>query len=323
MLASIIVPTYGSRLEYLKDTLISAQNQNLSADEYEIIAVDNSPNARVLPVVEEMNRNGGYHVRYVRETKMGLLDARHAGARHAKGQILVYVDDDIIAPPEWLQALTEPFKDPDVACSGGKVLPQWEAEVPSWFSQFTHGHLSLLDLGNKTIEIKHAGLWGCNMAVRRDYFFAVGGGNPEIIGGDPSFIWLMGSGECGLEDKLHDLGFKLIYEPRAWLYHRIPASRLKPEYFYWRLFMQGVDDSYTYIRDLRLHNKKYLYAYVIKGILFNHLRAGKALIKSLIKRGQRIRLKADALYWYARGQHHARTLLSKKMRQHVFKDSYL
>jgi hypothetical protein len=219
--------------------------------------------------------------------------------------------------------MIEPFNDPVVACAGGKVLPQWEGKVPSWFSQFKPAHLSILDLGDETKEINYGGLWGCNMAVRRSYFFAVGGSNPEIIGGKASNIWWMGSGECGLEEKLYELGFKLIYEPRAWLYHRIPESRLKPEYFYWRLFMQGVDDSYTYIRDLRMKNKKPLYARIVKEILLNAYRCVRTYIKSLIQKEQKIRLKADALYWYARGQHHLRTLVSKKMRRHVFQDSYL
>jgi len=323
MLASIIIPSYGSRLEYLKDTLDSVQNQNLSADEYEIIVVDNSPDGKILTVVEEANQGGRHSVRYARETQMGLLKARHRGAYEAKGQILVYIDDDIKAHPGWLKALMDPFADPDVGCSGGKIVPQWEAEVPSWFSQFKPGHLSILDYGDETKEINYPGFWGCNLAVRRDIFFAVGGSHPEIIDGKPSNIWWMGSGECGLEEKIYDLGFKLIYEPRAWLYHRIPASRLEPKYFYWRLSMEGVAHSYEHIRNMRMRNVKMLYIRIIAEIFLNAFRSVGAFVKSLVKKEQRIRLIAESLHWYHHGKHHLIVLVSNKMRRHVFQDSYL
>lgn len=321
--ASIVIPSYGGRLEYLKDTLVAMQEQDYPADQYEIVTVDNSPDGKILALIDEVNRSGKHPVRYVRETKMGLLAARHAGAFASKGDVLVYVDDDVLAPNDWLEHMLDPFKDPIVACAGGKVLAQWEGKVPTWFSQFKPAYLSIMDQGDERKEIKYAGFYGCNMAVRRNYFFAVGGSNPEIIGGKPGNIWWMGSGECGLEDKLMDLGFKMIYEPRAWLYHRIPESRLKPEYFYWRLFMQGVDDSYRYIRNMRVLNDRLLYWKVVKEILLNICRSSKSYIKSLIKRKQRIRLIADGRYWRARAGHHIITLFSKKMRQHIFQDSYL
>jgi len=87
--------------------------------------------------------------------------------------------------------------------------------------------------------------------------------------------------------------------------------------------MQGVDDSYRYIRNLRVLNDRLLYLKVIKEILRNMCRSGMSYGKALIKRKQYIRLVAEGRYWRARAGHHVITLFSKKMRQHVFQDSYL
>jgi len=322
MLASIIIPSYGKRLDYLKDTVISVQNQEFPDDEYEIIVIDNSPDANISSIVDCANQNNNRCIQYIREKKMGLIHARHCGARQAKGDLLIYVDDDIIASPTWLKAIVKPFENPDVGCVGGKVLPQWEAERPSWLSQFNSGYLSLLDLGDKTIELKKTNIWGCNMAVRKNLLFALGGFHPDGIG-DRNQIWFRGNGECGLEKKIYNIGFKLIYEPKAMLYHRISASRLTLKHFNWRLFKQGIDDSYVYIRDMRMHNKHFFYIRIMKEIVLCYIRAGKAYFNSVIKKDKKIRLKADVWYWNGKSQHLIRTLISKKLRQHIFRHSYL
>jgi len=322
MLASIIVPSYGNRLDYLKDTLISVQNQEFSDNDYEIIVVDNSPHLKLSTITDDINQNGGHHVRYIQETRMGLIHARHTGAHQAKGEILVYIDDDILAPKNWLKNLIEQFKDPDIGCCGGKILPKWEAKIPSWYSQFRSGYLSLLDLGDETKELKKPRIWGCNMALRKYLLFALGGFHPDGIG-DRRLIWLRGNGECGLEQKILDIGFKLKYEPRAWLYHRIPEKRLKPEYYYWRLFTQGIDDSYVYLRSMRANRTKYYYLRIFKEIILSFVRSCKALIQSYINKDKSIKLKADSYYWQGKCQHLIRTLLSKKLKQHVFRNSYL
>ena len=50
--ASIIIPTSGKRLDYLNDTLISVQNQDMPGSEYEIIVVDNGKGEEVIKMVE-------------------------------------------------------------------------------------------------------------------------------------------------------------------------------------------------------------------------------------------------------------------------------
>ena len=319
--ASVIVPTYGSRTAYLRDALLSVESQNVSPDEYETLVIHNGPTDPVADIVASANRSDGPQVRYLREPNVGLHNARHVGAREARGEILVYIDDDVIAHPDWLGSLLKHFDDPQIGCVGGKIIPKWEADQPKWFSQFDLAYQSVLDLGETARELKYPEcVWGANMAVRKSAIYGVGGFNPDGFG-DRKLIWLRGDGECGLQDKMCQAGYKVVYEPRAWVYHRVPASRLTPEFYYWRVFGDGIMDSYIRIRKLR--NRPLLALRLLGYAAFCFLQMWRRYLFSFVDTERRIRLKADTQYWYGKGQHHVRTAFSPTLRRHVFKKAYL
>jgi len=317
--ASVIVPTH-NRAAYLKDAVISVCQQTLAAERYEVIVVDNGSTDEAHEVVELVTDQ--YPIaRYIRESSIGLHQARHAGARVAQGEILVYIDDDVIVPAGWLEAMLKPYADPHVACVGGKTLPKWEAEPPAWLDQFGGnggGNLSLLDLGDETLELAWPQtVYGCNMSVRRSVLYEIGGFNPDAIG-DHRLIWLRGDGETGLHRKIYDAGYKVIYEPRAWLYHRVPASRLRTDYFCYRAFIQGISDSYTHMRTYR--------SSVIRLLLHAGrctLRIACAYAASLGQTNGYIQSRARAWYWYGWAQHQLRLAVSSVLRNHVMQKTYL
>ena len=315
--ASVVVPTY-RRPEYVSDAVRSIRAQEFPSEGYEILLVDNDPDRGGAPVVEESGQSGACAIRCVHELRNGLHNARHRGAREARGEILVYVDDDVIVHPGWLAAMLEPFADPAVACVGGKVVPKWEAQAPDWVSQLPEWYLSLVDFGDKTRELTTEFVSGCNMAVRRDVVYELGGFHPDSFG-DPRLIWLRGDGEAGLLRKIRAAGYKVIYEPRAWLYHRVPASRLTPEYFCTRAFRQGISDSFTVIREYAHMRKRHR-------MLRHAARCFATAVRYwLSARGQHsdMALKTSAHYWYGKGQHQLRVALSRELREHVFEETYL
>ena len=55
----------------------------------------------------------------VHEAEQGIARARNAGARHAEGDVLVFVDADVIVPPVLLDDICEAMSDP--GCVGGAV----------------------------------------------------------------------------------------------------------------------------------------------------------------------------------------------------------
>jgi cellulose synthase/poly-beta-1,6-N-acetylglucosamine synthase-like glycosyltransferase len=320
IMTSVIVPTY-SRPVYLRDTVISLLQQKFPSEQYEIIVVDNKPSAGVHQIVQELEEEWQRTIRYVEERKKGLFNARHTGAKAARAEILVYVDDDIIAPSGWLSAILEPFKHPHVALISGKVVPKWEVQPPGWLMQFPSSYLSLLDLGDETQELKWPkGVYGCNMAVRRSTLYEVGGFNPDFMG-DRLLIGLVGDGETGLHKKICEAGYKVLYTPRAWLYHRIPPERLKMRAFYNRGLLVGLNWSYTHIRNT---GGQRLFAFrAICRAFLAFLRAIRCCIKAVFQRNRRVRCISDAWLWYGYGIQQLYAAINPRVRAFFLKDSYL
>jgi GT2 family glycosyltransferase len=248
LVASIVVPTcgYGATLREGLEALLGQE----VGGTYEILVVDNNPAPEMEVAVRSIA--GGHPtrmLRYIHEPKPGLLTARHRGAAEARSPIVVYVDDDIIVRPRWLNALLDSMADPEVGIAGGPVRPRWEVAPPEWFSQFPESYLSLLDLGNSSRELAWpGGVYGCNMAVRRLALYESGGFNPDATS-EKGFPWRRGDGETGLHQKVFDASYKVVYTPLAAVEHIIPGDRLTRQAFYRRGLMVGLSWSYAALRN--------------------------------------------------------------------------
>ena len=128
---SIVVPTC-DRPDDLRRCLASVCTQRTSR-RIEVIVVDNRPAigsgravAREFPGVV-----------IVDEPRPGLSYARNAGFATATGDILVATDDDVVAPPDWIEKLVAPFTRPEVMAVTGHVLPlELEAESQCRFEAY-------------------------------------------------------------------------------------------------------------------------------------------------------------------------------------------
>lgn len=217
---SAIVPTY-NRAHFLPGTLQSLQQQSLADNAYEIIVVDNGSKDTTRDVVDRINQGGGKQIHSISEPRLGLHNARHAGARLARGNILAYTDDDAICDKDWLAALLKEYQSDDVVCVGGKILPKWEIPPPPWMSFFAPWTLCLLDYGNDRKECAWPqNPFGCNFSIRKETLFLLGGFNPECMGHE----WV-GDGEAGLLRRIYAKKFKVVYTPDAVVWHIISPDK--------------------------------------------------------------------------------------------------
>jgi glycosyltransferase involved in cell wall biosynthesis len=221
---------------------------------FEVIVIDNGSTDNTVNICETYLRKI-LNFRFTHEPIPGLHAGRHAGMKTARGGILVYSDDDIQAHSTWLEGIAETFKDPSAHLVGGRILPLYEGSPPEWMEAFWNtdeygrlcGPLSLLDLGTEMKVIDPDYIWGLNYAIRKQSLLELGGFHPD------AFPWELrryrGDGETGLSRKAKKLGLRAMYQPKALIYHRIPAARMTVEYFKRRAFLQGISDSYTHIRE--------------------------------------------------------------------------
>ena len=317
MKVSVIIPTF-QRERFLQDALAGVRAQEFPKDEYEILIVDNGPQPSAkLSGLRDLK--GTPQVRCLHEPHNGLHHARHAGARIAQGEILVFIDDDVLCPPEWLPAMLEPYHNPQVALVAGKVELAFESEPPPWLRQF-YDILSALDWGDTAHALApYLSPAGCNMSVRQSVLFAVGGFNPDAFG-DRRLIHLRGDGECGLARKIHEAGFWVWYAPQAWLQHRVPASRMTMEYIQRRSALAGIEEAYI---DLRYH---------CRSVFRIGAHGGNAISKYFYHRVQAIRHPFDderrfyhealASRYLYRAYQYSRQAISSELRQYTKLETY-
>jgi glycosyltransferase involved in cell wall biosynthesis len=259
-------------------------------------------------------------VHYIHEPCNGLHNARHAGAAAACGDVLVYVDDDVICPPRWLAELLAPYSiDPRTACVGGRILPLYEAEPPAWLVSFP-GSLSLLDRGDEIKELHWPeDIYGCNFSIRKSVLIDVGGFNPDGFR-DRRMLWYRGDGETGLLLKVYLAEYKVVYTPHAWLYHRVPASRMTVEYLTRRAFNQGLSDGFTAHRQRQDARGK-----LFLGSVVWLLRSWVGFVRGMTACDTlwRVQFRRRAAYCRARAGYDWRLFLSLDFRRHVSQDTFL
>ena len=324
---STIIPTY-NRSRTLVQALHSLQEQNLS--EFEIIVVDNAADSKVEQTVNEFNQTAKVLVRYVPEPRLGLHNARHAGARAAKGDVLLFTDDDATFDPNWLRAYKDAFEvHPEMVAAGGPVRPVWEAPPPQWLLDFmareeymggdtkTFGFLSLMDLYEQFHLHPQDYFYGVNMATRRNVLFEVGGFNPEAVGE----VWV-GDGETGLIRKLWKRGMLIGYVPEAIVYHHIPPQRMTAKYFRHRQANEGACDIYADFHNglpTRLRLCKHAAALAIKN--------SKAWATALLLRdrtdARSLHIQMDAARSQSRLRYAIRLITDRSLRELVLKEDWL
>lgn len=223
---SVIVPTfrrYGPLLDSLADLL---RQQGPS---FEIIVADQNDE---WPADIEPRRSAlaaDPRVRWLTIRPPGVVAARNEAVRQSAGEILVFIDDDVvIRNPQFLARHVECYQDSNIAgvigreraadaANDGQVDPRppedWSDRVPvaQVFGFGRDGDRAAIVCTFST----------CNGSVRRSAFLAVGGFDENFSGnsyGD----------DYDLALRLHARGYRLRYEPGAALVHlRAPMGGLR------------------------------------------------------------------------------------------------
>jgi len=231
---SVVVPTY-NRAALLLQVLRSLAAQRTEAP-FEIIVVDNGSTDGTRQVAAAFPG-----VRYVRETRPGSSAARNAGIAASRGEVIAFLDDDVVAEPDWLEALRCAYAAlPDAWCIGGRVILRLPDSRPRWLdppSALLAAYLSEQDLGEGTVPVVYPrALISANLSVRREALKQVGGFAQDL----GRFGGLLLSGEdLELCWRIQRAGGGVYYCGRASVSHLIPPERLTKPFFRRRAYWQG------------------------------------------------------------------------------------
>lgn len=152
---SVVVPTFHRNADLARCLeRLAPHVQTLSPEAYEVIVSDDG----VASTAESLVRERFSWVRWVPGPRNGPAANRNCGARFARGEWLVFTDDDCLPEPGWLQAFAA--APPDRGILEGRTI----TDRPE-FGPF------------ETAPINERGglLWSCNLAVRARVFRELGG----------------------------------------------------------------------------------------------------------------------------------------------------
>jgi GT2 family glycosyltransferase len=174
-------------------------------------------------------------IRYASEEESGLSHARNRGFSMAESDVLVFIDDDAIAVPKWLEEILAVYGVySDAAAVGGRVSLIWETEIPAWLHSGLYGALSELDYGEDIREINSSErLNGCNFSIKRSWIQEVGVFSSQL--GRRGRNLLSGE-EVEMALRIRSRGGKCYYTPHALVHHLAPASRMNKSFFRRRVY---------------------------------------------------------------------------------------
>ncbi|MDQ6803367.1 MAG: glycosyltransferase family 2 protein, partial [Actinomycetota bacterium] len=202
LVTSIVVPTRG-RPGYLDVALASVAPQAARVGA-EMIVVTDGDDAATASVA------GAYEARFIALVAgAGANAKRNAGVAAARGDLIVFIDDDISASEGWLGALLAGAAGaPDHEVFGGPIRAWLEGGGPRACGR-EGAPITTLELGPADREAEL--VWGANMAVRRRALERVGGFDEALDG-------------CGEEEdwqrRFLALGGRSLYVARAGVDHR-------------------------------------------------------------------------------------------------------
>src|SRR6516165_4220885 len=129
---SVIICTHNPRRDYFQRVLHGLRTQTLALDRWELLLVDNASDTNL---ADTWNLTWHPNARHVRENRLGLTHARLTGFRESVGSVIVYIDDDNLAHPDYLRAAKEAIdKDSSLGACAGKVIGEYEVPLPIWLS---------------------------------------------------------------------------------------------------------------------------------------------------------------------------------------------
>jgi len=266
--ASIIVCTY-NRAESLRETLNSLRSlKAFPICQWEVIVVDNNSKDRTREVVEEIQRDWPL-LRYEFEPKQGLSHARNHGIGCARGEVVLFTDDDVLPESDWLETTLAGMEKHQADACGGYIAPIWETPPPAWLTERFYGFLAVRTDRSDDYPIESASQapFGANMAIRKAVFDKVGlfdtnrGRKGKVLA----------SGEDGeMFERILAAGFKAVFLGQSRVHHKVEAFRVTKRYFRrWRFqTSRNIAQSRGMEGDRRLFNiPLYVFPQLLRAIL--------------------------------------------------------
>lgn len=224
-----------NRAESLRETLDSIARLEIpDGVSAHLLIVDNASTDHTRQVVESCSVRQ-MPVRYFVETQRGLSNCRNRAIAVTDGQILLFTDDDVRPPVDWIAAMIRPIVDgqADAVAGAVRAAPNLNRD---WVKSMHRSWLACTEDANPN---ETPFLVGANMCFSRKVLSKVPGFDPELGAG------ARGNAEDTLFTiQLERAGFHRVFLPNVVVEHHFEESRLTRDAFVRQAKLRGELDAY-------------------------------------------------------------------------------
>jgi len=237
---SVVICTYNNA-DSLAITLqqLAAQTTSLK-DNVEIIIVDNNSPDHTKKVCLDFTQSSTIASTYIFESRQGLSHARNTGVANARGEYILFTDDDADIPSHWLNDYLQQIERNQPDCLYSRINIIWDKEKPWWFLPEYIPCFVGVDYGNQPIKVTdiHREFYGKNFCMKKALILELGGFDPalgrngsKLIAGEETLLY-----RRMVAEKKH-----ILYFPDAPVGHRLKDR----EYLAENIKKQFVDGAYS------------------------------------------------------------------------------
>lgn len=234
MKLSVIICTHNPREDYLARTLAALAAQTLGHADWELLIIDNRSE---VPVAGRFELGWRPDVRIVREEVLGLTPARLCGIREARGDLLVFVDDDNLLDADFLaEARRIADERPWLGAWSGQCRPEFESEPEEWTRRYW-GNLAIRqfdrDVWSNLPRLPDTMPCGTGLCVRKAVaaeYLRLNDAGLRRFQLDRSGNSLLSGGDNDLAACACNLGLSVGLASALKLVHIIPDGRLTLDY---------------------------------------------------------------------------------------------
>lgn len=197
------------------------------------------------------------------DEKLGLSMARNLGIKNSGGDIIAFVDDDVVLFPDWAEEMVKGFEDDSIIGVTGSALPLWEEKKMSWLPDEFQWIISCTAFSGWKNARTVRSAWGMNMSFRNEAF------KQSLF--SPNFGHTTGGKEAWKAGPVDDAEFsisirmktkkEIMYNPKVQVYHKVYKYRLSNKFIrgqsYWQGFSKALlkrmypndEDTKTLVRE--------------------------------------------------------------------------
>ena len=203
------------RADKLKDIILLLEDQTIPQTEYEIVIVDSKSPDHTKRTVKDLQQQFD-NIVYVEDADNVLAAKRNVGVETAKGDIIIFMDDDVYPTHGFIEAHLKANAHPERTFFCGQIrFPQEDVDRSNYYFFRDRQHLKETDIGK---DLPFNNIVVMNLSFRKEYYEITGKVDERFIGygcEDIEFGW-----------RVKKAGFHIKYLPDALAIHREDSSSI-------------------------------------------------------------------------------------------------